>query len=81
MKNIDVTDIALRLQDIRNPLEQEEIIEFVNEKINGRVIKQEDVPVEILAIVAELIGKGRAQDRQFTIDLIQTVCDEILSKG
>lgn len=77
MKNIDVTEIAFRLQSIRNPLETEEIEKMINEEINGRAINQQNMVAEIIYIVGKIIGRARTQDRIFMTDLIQTVVDEL----
>jgi hypothetical protein len=77
MKEIDVADIAERLTKIHTPNDLEEVVTLVNEKFNGRQFPIEKLASEVMIMVAELIGETRAQDRKFTVDLIQSVVDEI----
>jgi hypothetical protein len=77
MKDIDVSEIAKRLFDLHQPFALEEIEKLVDEKFNGKSIPLENLASEILMMVAQLIGKIRAQDHKFMVDLIQSVVDEL----
>jgi transcription initiation factor IIF auxiliary subunit len=77
MSNINVSEIASRLQELHKPFDIEEIENFVNERFNGKRIPLENIVNETMVMVAELISKTRSQDHKFMVDLVQSVVDEM----
>lgn len=74
---VDVNEIANRLISHHESYGVERIEKLVNEKINGKEVPIENIGGEIMYMVAQLIGEVRAQDLKFTIDLVQSVVNEI----
>ncbi|MGG2943020.1 hypothetical protein ABEO51_07845 [Bacillus safensis] len=76
MKNIDVYALAQKIDKEINEIYRKETEQFIN-SVNGKAMDASEILSEI---VAPLIGMSNAKNREFTIDLIQKVVDELNSE-
>lgn len=73
MKGVDVWTIAEDIEKKTASENQQQIIDFID-GVNGKTFTQSEM---IEKVVAPIIGIVNANNRNFTIDLIQQVVDDL----